>query len=77
MEVNEAEPRAKSKSPNKHMLWMILCCLIPIIAIVALKAAGVQNAVLSFAVVLICPISMVLMMVLMMKKSGDGNGHQH
>ena len=78
MEVQESQQKANSSWISKHhMLLMILCCLIPITAIVILRLVGIQSSFLSFAVVLICPVSMVMMMLFMHKKS-DGNGsHVH
>lgn len=59
---------------NKHGLIMVLCCLIPVIIVVILRVSGVQNIFLSYAGVLICPLSMGAMMIFMGKKKSD---HEH
>jgi hypothetical protein len=49
-----------------HILIMILCCLIPIVALVAIYLFKVpMNSVLLFGVILICPISHLVMVKLM------------
>jgi len=56
---------------NRHTLLMILCCLIPLAAmgaIFVLKIPAPQ--VLTYGLILICPLSMLLMMGLMGR-------HQH
>ena len=57
------------------MLLMILCWLISIIAIVVLRDISVQSSFLSFAVVLIYPLSVVIMMVATDRNDKD-NGDQ-
>lgn len=77
MGIKELLERAKSSwMARHHMLLMVLCCLVPIVAIAGLSLAGVRNAFLSFAMVLVCPLSMVIMMLLMFKsrKRGTGDG---
>src|SRR5512139_3070071 len=51
---------------NRHMLLMILCCLIPVAALGAifiLKISAPQ--VVTYGLILLCPLSHVLMMGLM------------
>ena len=79
MDINQSKQEAKGNWFSKHhMLLMILCCLIPIAAILVLRTIGVQSSFLTYAVVLICPLSMVIMMVTMASSHGkkDG-GHIH
>lgn len=55
---------------NRHMLIMVLCCLIPMAAIVAIAAFGIPlPGVLRYAVTLLCPLGFVLMMLM--------GGHKH
>jgi uncharacterized membrane protein len=79
MEVKQAEQNGKSQGIKKHLhlFLMVLCCLVPIVAIVVLRAIGIQSGFLFFAVVLICPLSMTMMMLFMHKKGDDGGGHHH
>ncbi len=78
MDINQSEQKTKSNWISKHhMLLMILCCMIPIIAIVILRVIGVQSSFLSFAVVLVCPLSMVIMMVAMATQGKKDGGHIH
>lgn len=48
---------------KKHMLWMLICCLIPLVAYVAILyfAIPVDRAVL-MGLALLCPISHLIMM---------------
>ncbi len=53
---------------GRHMLIMALCCLIPLAGIFAISAFGVPlTGVLRYALTLICPIGMALMIVMMMR----------
>jgi len=48
---------------KKHILIMILCCLIPIIGLVAVNVFKLPlNSVVYAALILLCPISMFFMM---------------
>ena len=56
------------------MLIMILCCLIPLAAITAISVFRVPlPQVLSFGLVLLCPLGMALMMLM----GGHGHDHDH
>ncbi len=60
---------------RKHWWIMILCCLIPILAIAAISVLGVSgNSVLYFGLFLLCPLLHLVMMRGM--KSSQGQ-HQH
>ena len=75
--------KARNKNKNKgiwkhlHLFLVVLGCLVPIVAIVVLRAVGVQSSFLFFAAVLICPLSMTIMMLSMHRKDDDGGGHHH
>ena len=60
---------------NRHMLLMILCCLIPVAAmgaIFVLKIPAPQ--VLTYGLILLCPLSHVLMMGIMGRGQHDHTG---
>ncbi len=58
---------------SKHLWIMVLCCLIPLAALVAIAFLGIPlNTVLYFGLILLCPVGHFLMMRGMMK--GE---HQH
>ena len=59
----------------KHMLWMLACCLIPLGIIFVLPFLGLQGSILTFAVILLCPIIMFFMMRGM--SGGHSHGHAH
>ena len=48
---------------TKHMKLMMLCCMLPIVAIVAVAALFPGASYLSFLFILICPLGMALMML--------------
>ncbi len=62
---------------SKHALIMVLCCLIPIIALVVLWAVGVSWSYLIWGVLLLCPLLHILMMRGMGKGHKDGGDHTH
>lgn len=49
-------------SKHKHTLMMVLGCVIPILLIGILWVAGVSQNILSFGILLLCPIMHLLMM---------------
>jgi uncharacterized membrane protein len=60
---------------RKHWWIMILCCLIPIVAVAAISVLGVPgNSVLYFGLFLLCPLLHLVMMRGMMSPQGE---HQH
>ena len=51
---------------NRHLLLMILCCLIPVAALGAIFVLKIPAPqVLRYGLILVCPLSMLLMMGLM------------
>jgi len=48
-------------SSKRHALIMTLCCLLPMVSIIAVFLVFPGNPYLYFLVVLICPLSMLLM----------------
>lgn len=51
---------------KKHMLLMLACCLIPIAGIIAIGALSIPiTSVVQVALVLMCPIMMLVMMFTM------------
>src|SRR4030067_315529 len=66
-----------SQGMGKHMLIMLLCCLVPLGLILAVSAFGLSlgplQALLPFALVLLCP----LMMFFMMRGMGHDHGAEH
>ena len=55
-----------SQGMGKHMLIMLLCCLVPVGLILAVSAFGLSlgplQALLPYALVLLCPLMMIFMM---------------
>ncbi len=49
-------------SKHKHALMMALCCLIPLVLLGILWIAGVSQNILSFGIILLCPVMHLLMM---------------
>ncbi len=45
----------------KHMITMMMCCFLPIIAIVVIATIFPASSYLTFAFILICPLSMIMM----------------
>lgn len=63
---------------RKHMLIMILCCLIPVILLAAFFIFKIPLTTMVYVgVVLICPLSHVLMMVFMKHDHTDEQEHTH
>ena len=58
------------KGMSKHMLIMVLCCLIPLVTLGVLWAIGISGSYLIFGVILLCP----LLHIFMMRGMGKGGG---
>ncbi len=63
----------------KHMLLMLLCCLVPLAALLAVAVFNIPlNTVVRTALVLFCPLAMLLMMFFMYRSdSQPAAGHEH
>ncbi|HLB64817.1 MAG TPA: hypothetical protein VJJ46_08230 [Anaerolineales bacterium] len=60
---------------RKHVLLMILCCLIPVAALAAIFVFKIPaTSVLIYGLVILCPVSHVVMMALMGR---DHAAHDH
>ncbi len=51
-----------TNSKHRHTLMMALCCLIPFVLLGILWIAGVSQNILSFGIILLCPVMHLLMM---------------
>ncbi len=58
-----------TNSKHRHTLMMVLGCVIPLVLLGILWVAGVSQNILSFGIILLCPI----MHLLMMKNMKHGN----
>lgn len=68
-------------STNRHMLLMLLCCLVPIALIVTVTlfriSFGALTPYLPFVMVLLCPLMMFFMMRGMIGQDHAGEESQH
>ncbi len=63
---------------KKHTLLMLACCLIPLVGLAAISLFGVSlNTVLTFGMVLLCPLLHLLMMRSMMGHNHQQADHRH
>lgn len=64
MSEHQTEHETEHESHSaKHMILMMLCCFLPIIALVAVAVLFPGASYLVFLFVLICPLAMGLMML--------------
>jgi len=64
MSDNHVDQETSNESHgSKHMILMMLCCMLPIMAIVAVDALFPRASYLNFLFILICPLVMGLMMI--------------
>ena len=70
-----------SNGMGKHMLLMLICCLVPIALIVAVSVLGLSlgplSALLPYALVLLCPLMMIFMMRGMTQEHGADHAQHH
>lgn len=70
-----------SQGMGKHLLLMLICCLVPLALILAVSVFGVSlgglSGLLPYALVLLCPLMMIFMMRGMGHDHGASNAHQH
>ena len=68
-----------SHGMGKHMLLMLICCLVPIGLILAVSVLGLSlgplQPLVPYAIALMCPLMMIVMMRGMMQ--GDNGDHSH
>lgn len=68
-----------SHGMGKHMLLMLICCLVPIGLILAVSVLGLSlgplQPLVPYAIALMCPLMMIVMMRGMMQ--GDHDDHSH
>lgn len=50
------------KIKKNHLLAMVLCCAIPLVAILVLSSLGVLGSWRYYALLLLCPLGHILMM---------------
>ena len=61
-----------SSHGQRHLLLMLVCCLIPVVALAAIYLFRVPvPTVLTYAVFLLCPLSHILMMAFMGRRRGQ------
>ena len=62
---------------RRHLFLMLICCLVPLAALVAIAIFKVPvSSVLSIVLVLLCPLGMFLMMALMRNSHDDDHDAQ-
>ncbi len=66
---------------GKHMLLMAICCLVPLLIIVAVGTFGLSlgplQGLVPFVAALMCPLMMIFMMKGMMQGNGGMDHSQH
>lgn len=68
-----------SHGMGKHMLLMLICCLVPIGLILAVSVLGLSlgplQPLVPYAIALVCPLMMIVMMRGMMQGDDDHSRH--
>jgi hypothetical protein len=66
---------------GKHMLLMLICCLVPIALIAAVSVLGLSlgplQPLVPYVAALMCPLMMIVMMRGMMQGQGTPDPHVH
>ncbi len=66
---------------GKHMLLMLICCLVPLLLIGAVGTFGLSlgplQGLVPFVAALMCPLMMIFMMGGMMRGQGGNHSHHH
>lgn len=72
------ESMSNNHDHKKHGLWMIICCLVPMVLLALLFSLNLQNSVVKAVagglLILVCPLAHILMMVFM-KNEHNNNKH--
>jgi L-asparagine transporter-like permease len=80
MHNHETDAENEDTSMSKlHMLVMALCCILPMVILIAVFAVFQGSPYLSFLIILICPLSMLLMhlpRMLPRKKKTEEHNHK-
>ena len=77
-QVDQSDSHDHQGHSKKHMILMMLCCVLPVVAIVAVGAIFPQASYLNLLFLLVCPLMMVAMMIpnwLSKKKSTNKSCH--
>ncbi len=61
MHEHEDQENEGGSMSKRHMLIMVLCCVIPIALLIGISALYPGSPYFSFAIVLLCPLFMLLM----------------
>ncbi len=65
--------------PWRHMLLMLICCLVPIGLVIAAGTFGLSlgplQPLVPYVAVLMCPLMMGMMMFMMMREQGGEHSH--
>ncbi len=66
---------------GKHILIMLICCLVPIALIAAVSVFGLWlgplQGLVPYVAALMCPLMMIGMMWMMMRENKSGQGEHH
>lgn len=63
---------------KKHLFIMLICCLVPLIALTAVFLLGIPTGkVFFYSMILLCPLMHLVMMRYMMGEQHDHSQHVH